>query len=127
MKDLKKAAIQYAKSLAKMDREAGTPEQETRGTTSIAIDAFIAGAEWQKQEFYNPPKSKQNLQTIERNYCDDCVHFRPDDGGERKPVNELCELVRPLKFKMASTGHDFIFGNDWGFYLPGCKDYKRTE
>ncbi len=123
MRDLKKAAMQYAQSLAK----AGTPEQETRGTTSIAIDAFIAGAEWKKQEFYNPPKSKQHLQTIERNYCDDCVHFRPDDGGERKQVNELCEFVRPLEFKMPSTDYDFIFGYDWGFYLPGCKDYKRTE
>lgn len=123
MRYLKKAAIQYAQSLAK----AGAPKQETRIATSIAIDAFIAGAEWQKEEFYNPPKSKQHLKTIERNYCDDCVHFRPDDGGERKPVNKLYEFVRPLEFKMPSTDHDFIFGYDWGFYLPGCKDYKRAE
>lgn len=126
MKDLRKAALQYAMSLAKMDKEAGAPEEETRSTTPIAVAAFIAGAEWQKKEFDKLPRSKRYRSIAKHNYCDECVHFRPDEEGERKPVNELCEFVRPLKFKMP-TDDEFLNSDDWGFYLPKCKDYKRID
>lgn len=50
MNEARKAALKYAASLAKMDRENDAPEEETLNTTSIAIDAFIAGAKWATSE-----------------------------------------------------------------------------
>lgn len=126
MKDLRKAALQYAMSLAKMDKETGAPEGETRNTTPIAVAAFIAGAEWQREEPSRLLKLERYRTTEAHKYCDTCEHFRPDGEDERKPVDELCEFVRPLIFK-APSDYDFIYRNDWGFYLPGCKDYKQSE
>lgn len=126
MKDPQKAAIQYALSLARIDKESGAPEEETRSTTPIAIAAFVAGAEWQKQEPSRSLKLERYRSTEIPKYCDTCEHFRPDEEDERKPVSELCEFVRPLKFRMPSDS-EFLNSDDWGFYLPGCKDFKKVE
>lgn len=125
MEKQRKAALRYAMSLAKIDKETGAPEEETRRTTPIAIGAFLAGVEWQKEEPSRMLKLERYSSSKSHKYCDTCEHFRPEEG-ERKPIDELCEFIRPLRFK-APSDYDFICRNNWGFYLPGCKDYKQVE
>lgn len=69
-----------------------------------------------------PIAREEKLRTV--NFCDDCIHFRPLKEGEKdKPNSQLCEFVRPLRFRVGN-GYN---GEDTGFFLPGCKDYKKEE
>lgn len=43
------AAREYVTNIAKIDKEFGASEKETRETTPIAYQAFIAGAKWVSQ------------------------------------------------------------------------------
>lgn len=45
------------------------------------------------------------------------------EGEKQKPNNQFCEFVRPLRFRVGN-GYN---GEDTGFFLPGCKDYKKEE
>lgn len=71
-----------------------------------------------------PPHVEGNRATVEFNYCDNCIHFRPEEGQKSKPNNELCEFNRPLRFRCNMNDYT---GQDHGFFLPGCKDFKMNN
>lgn len=72
-----------------------------------------------------PQPDDDNRPKAEFHYCHDCIHFRPiEEGQEDKPDNELCEFGRSLRFRC--NMNDYA-GEDNGFFLPGCKDFKTNN
>ena len=48
-----------------------------------------------------PISREEKLRTV--NFCDDCIHFRPlKEGEKQKPNSQLCEFVRPLRFRVGN-------------------------
>lgn len=66
---LTSAAREYVINLTKIDKEFGASENETRETTPIAYQAFIAGAKWVRQ---NKVKHKIMCLRNKTKVCDSC-------------------------------------------------------
>lgn len=81
------AAREYVTNMAKIDKECGAPEKETRETTPIAYQAFIAGAEWYKNTGGGISKLwKQSIQLDGLHTFDEAQKVCPK--GFRLPTEE---------------------------------------
>ena len=58
------------------------------------------------------------------NYCDECIHFVPNEG--RKNLSILCAKKHELKFKEPKDWMKLLTF-DYGFHCTGCKDFQKKE
>lgn len=69
-----------------------------------------------------PIAREEKLRTV--NFCDDCIHFRPlKEGEKQKPNNQLCEFVRPLRFRVGNGYNGKIQVSS----VPGVRTTKRKS
>lgn len=55
--------------------------------------------------------------------CDECSHFKPAPEDAPKDYNP-CQKGHAMKFRMPQS--DSYRDDDWGFYLPRCKDREAA-
>lgn len=133
IRNLNRAAKQYCEEIASIDiqSDAINGSMKTICSYQDLKAAFVAGAKWYKDQLDFPEEIQVERTTQRRTkYCDECVHFVPapcddPDNISKDDFSDLCEFKKNLKFKFPPR--DDLMSYDYGFYCPGCEDWKDVN